>query len=116
MKLPKIPYLPVLIGPYVAFATGFLMNAIVMGVNHATMPVLTPAGAGADFFDPEDLVHGAMTSATHLKFLCDWIVIRGLGIASPGDFGIWACENTWLPAIAVWIALIIKDYNAKQGL
>ena len=33
MKLPKIPYGYLLLGPSIAFAVGFLSNAIVMATN-----------------------------------------------------------------------------------
>lgn len=89
------------------------MNALVMAFNQGQMPVLLPGG-DSSILDPDDLIHCAMTSATHLKFLADWIVINGRGIASPGDFCEWAYELTFLPTLITWIALIIADYNESR--
>ena len=112
MKIPKIPYKALLFGPWLALGIGFLSNAIVMGLNHG-MPVLVPATSPDGFFDPDDWTHTPMTTSTHLKFLGDWIMINGQGIASPGDFGLWAWGLTWQAALAIWVALVIKDYNEK---
>ena len=109
MKL-RIPYAALLLGPSLLFAIGFALNAFVMAANHGQMPVLWPGGGC--IIDPDkDLLHSCMTAGTHLKFLADWIVIRGLGIASPGDFGEWACDAALWPAITAWVALVIKDRN-----
>lgn len=81
-----------------------------MAANKGQMPVLAPGGDNS-IFDPSDLIHCAMTSATHLKFLADWIVIRDLGIASPGDFFEWAYQLSCFPALIAWITLVLKDYN-----
>lgn len=105
----KVPYAPLLVGPWLALGLGFLSNAIVMAFNGAQMPVLLPGGM--NIIPDDDLVHCAMTHATHLKFLADWIVINGLGIASPGDFLLWTWELTSLPALIAWITLILKDQN-----
>lgn len=113
MKLPKIPYWPLLIGPTLLFGIGFAMNAVVMAANGGQMPVLIPGGCTTDIqnalLNEEMRIHSCMTSATHLKFLADWIVIRGIGIASPGDFLEWLCEATQVPAFILWVAAMIKD-------
>lgn len=112
MKIPKIPYKALLLGPWLALAVGFTLNAIVMGLNHG-MPVLLPENGGDGFaMGGDDWVHCAMTAHTHLKLLADWIYINGRGIASPGDFGIWGWEASWQPLLAIWAALVIKDHNA----
>jgi hypothetical protein len=111
LKLPKIPYWQLLLGPSLAFGLGFLSNALVMAANHGSMPVLLPAGLQ---LDPDDWIHSVMTSATHLKFLADWIVIRGFGIASPGDFGEWLYEVTFIPALAAWLGLVVRDHNERR--
>jgi len=92
----------------VLFALGFILNAVVMAANHSQMPVQMPGGM---VLDSEDIVHCTMTSATHLKFLADWIVINGQGIASPGDFFIWAGEYLQIPLFWAWLALIVSDSN-----
>jgi hypothetical protein len=104
----KIPNWQFLVIPAAAFAIGFLSNAIVMAANHGQMPVLLPGGMT---IDSDDLIHSAMTAQTHLKFLADWIVIRGLGIASPGDFGEWLFDATFIPAFAIWVWARIQEHN-----
>jgi hypothetical protein len=112
VRIPKISYWPLLLGPWLSFGLGLVMNALVMAVNNGQMPVQFPGGCPVGGFG-DDIIHSCMTSTTHLKFLCDWIVIRGVGIASPGDFFEWAWELTWLPMLSTWIGFIIKDQNAK---
>lgn len=113
MKLPKIPYWPLLLGPMLMFGLGFAMNAIVCGVNGASMPVLVPSSMTVNGcpIDPEDWIHHCMTAQTHLKILADWIAINHLGIASPGDLLEWASEATSVPAFFLWIGCILKDAN-----
>lgn len=112
MKIPKIkiPYWPLIAGPWLLFGLGFISNAIVMAVNNGQMPVQFPGGCPEGGFG-EDIIHSCMTHATHLKFLADWVVIRGVGIASPGDFLEWLCEATYLPALYAWFALVVKERN-----
>lgn len=86
---------------------GFALNFIVMGVNQGQMPVLWPSSVPWD----SDGIHSVMTSASHLKFLADWLVIRGLGIASIGDLLEWTYGLTVIPALAAWVALVLKDYQ-----
>lgn len=95
-----------LFGPFLAFGLGFLSNAVVMGLNHGAMPVLAPAGLE---FDPSDPFHAAMTASTHLKVLADWIVIRGVGIASPGDFLEWLYAYFGTYAQVIWATLTVND-------
>ena len=96
-----------LFGPWACFALGFAMNATVVALNHGQMPVQYPAGSqlGLSGAINGDNLHTAMTSATHLKFLADWILINGLGIASPGDFLEWAHDVFATPCLAAWVAL-----------
>lgn len=56
-----------------------------------------------------DSIHTCMTHATHLKVLCDWIIIPGMGIASIGDAFVTVCEYTMWPAPFLWAFLMIKD-------
>jgi hypothetical protein len=123
MKNPLsfIPYWPLLTGPALFFGIGFAMNAIVMAANHGQMPVLWPGGCPQDGVS-EDVfpIHACMSAATHLKFLADWIVIRGLGVTSPGDFFEWLSDATLMPALYMWLALVIRDkhvpnYDRKAG-
>ena len=108
MKVLKIPHWPLALGPWLALAVGMASNALVMALNHSQMPVNMPPGL---LLSPEDWIHSVMTSATHLKVLADWIVIRGVGIASPGDLGIWAWEYSYIPAAIAWVTMVIRDHN-----
>lgn len=109
----KIPYWPLLIGPSLLFAFGFALNAFVMGINHGSMPVLWPGGCTPDVMIG-DTIHSCMTPFTHLKFLCDWIVVRGVGIASPGDFLELAYELIVIPSLVVWATLMIRDHKRAE--
>ena len=82
----------------------------VMALNHGRMPVLMPSDLVESFGGFDDR-HVLMTSATHLKFFCDWINL-GSGIASPGDILIWLGEATTNIGLAVWATLMIKDVNS----
>lgn len=106
MKI-KVPYLALLVGPWLSTMFGSALNLIVMGLNGAQMPVLMPKGTA---IEPEDIFHTVMTSGTHLKFLADWLVI-GQGIASIGDMFIWGGEALFYPALLAWVILVIKDSN-----
>lgn len=108
-RLSKIPYLSLLIGPTLLFGIGFALNAIVMAVNGGPMPVHFTGCM--NMLDPQDMLHSCMTSATHLKILADWIVIKGLGIASPGDLLEWASDITTMPGLIAWVTMIIRDYQ-----
>lgn len=104
----RIPYWQLLFGPAGVFALGFFLNAVVVALNGGQMPVLFPGGCGNMSADD---IHSCMTHATHLKFLADWILIRGIGVASPGDFLEWAAQFSFMPALVAWIVLIIKKFN-----
>lgn len=110
MKLGKFD-LALLTVPALMFGFGFLLNALVMAANQGQMPVLIPGGiaAGCPIDPDKDFLHSCMTQATHLKFLADWVVIKGIGIASPGDFSEWACEAAFWPSIVAFVARISKN-------
>lgn len=107
----QIPYRLFLFGPLLLMAIGFTSNAVVIAANGGTMPVLESGCTNDEFageIDREGMqVHSCMTKATRLKFLADWILIRHLGIASPGDFFEWAFELTYQPAWLIWCVLMI---------
>lgn len=103
MKL-KIPYWYFLLVPTFLYYLGGALNLIAMGVNHGQMPVLLPVDPG---FDDR---HILMSSATHLKFFCDWLNL-GEGIASPGDLLVWLGDSTSTTCFAIWAAFMIKDYS-----
>ena len=108
----RIPHSLFLLGPTLAFAVGFTLNAIVIAANGGSMPVLVPAGA--NLLDPQDWIHHAMTAVSHLPWLSDWIVIRGFAIASPGDFLIWAGLATQTIGWVIWAVLMIRDANERR--
>lgn len=114
MKFPRVPYAYLLLGPSALFALGFLSNAFVMAVNNGAMPVLYSPGCPT--FNErygDDILHSCMTHATHLKFLADWIMIRGFGAASPGDFLEWLWDVTFVPSLVAWVISILHDENRK---
>lgn len=110
MKTPKIPYWYLLMGPTMLFAFGFFCNAVVMGINNGPMPVHF-VGCENNMIAPDDTLHSCMTSATHLKILADWIVIKSIGVASIGDLFEWASDLTIMPCLFAWFALVIRDAN-----
>ena len=107
IRFPRIPYLWLLIAPWLLFGVGFTLNAIAMAVNGAQMPVLFPNWDPA-YLSADDFRHAAMTAHTHLKFLCDWIVVKDVGTFSVGDFLLLAFGATWQASLGAWAALTIK--------
>lgn len=103
----KIPHWLFLAGPTLAMGLGCAMNFIVMAANHGQMPVLIPGG-DASLYE-QDAFHCAMTASSHLKFLADWIVIKDLGVASPGDLSEWLYDATLWPGFIIWATLKLKD-------
>lgn len=84
------------------------MNLIAMAANHGTMPVLWPAGCA--LWD-SDVLHSCMTKDSHLKWMSDWLVLKGLGVASLGDILVLWSEYIKIPFLYVWIVLVIKELN-----
>lgn len=106
-----IPYWYLLVGPVALYWTGFAMNTLVMVCNGNQMPVFAPE-ACIQIFLSGDFIHSCGTSATHLKILSDWIIIRSAnGVFSPGDMlEMFADKITFYGYIA-WAALMIKSHN-----
>lgn len=109
MRLPKIPYKILLAAPWLAYGLGSALNFIAVGINGGLMPVQGYVGVIGDG------IHQGWSASTHLKFLCDWLLLPGLGTASVGDLFLWGWEATWLPALSAWVALILKDNSDGQG-
>jgi hypothetical protein len=109
MKL-RIPYWYLLAVPTFLYYLGGFFNLGVMALNHGQMPVLMPSDIAAATGGFDDR-HVLMTSATHLKFFCDWLNL-GDGIASPGDILVWIGAATTNIGLALWAALMIKDVNS----
>lgn len=107
----KVPYKYLLLGPIALYYLGAAMNILVVAMNHGQMPVLLPPGCVVETFQG-DVLHTCMRHASHLKFLADWISLRDTGVASPGDLLIWLGDALRLPALWMWIALVVKDANA----
>jgi hypothetical protein len=109
MKFPKIPFAPLLVGPTISQLVGAGLNQLVMGLNGAMMPVLYPDG-----WTPRvDGVHRIMTSATHLRFLGDWMNFHSM-IASPGDLLIFLSDTTMVPALIAWVSLVIYKNSLEK--
>ena len=109
MKL-KLPYWYFLLAPTFIYYLGGALNLIAMGVNHGQMPVLMPSDVAMAMGGFDD-GHSLMTSASHLKFFCDWLHLNGIGVASPGDLLIWLGDAFSTPCFAIWAVLMIKDRN-----
>ena len=121
----RIPYVYLLIVPYLCLAFGAGLNWLAVGANHGYMPVqgyiecakqpVQGAGPLAQMFGPvepdTDPIHVCMNKNTHLKVLCDWLLIPSVGTASIGDLFEWAYEKTFWPFIYMWFALAIKKFN-----
>lgn len=108
----RIRYWYLLLGPALMFALGFSMNALVMAANHGQMPVLWPGGCPDVTDESAFPIHACMTAVSHLKWMADWVVIRGLGVASIGDFFEWAGEASMMPALFMWFGrTLIKKHD-----
>jgi hypothetical protein len=113
MKL--FPYWPYLLAPTALYYFGYFQNVLVITANQGTMPVHFPhafwsAVATSNLHVSAgtlvDAVHRVMQPSDHLKWLADWIQLRGVGTASPGDMAIWLGETTKWPGIAAYLALV----------
>lgn len=112
--LMKVPHWYLLAIPTILIYLGGAMNILVMGVNHAKMPVLVPGGICDPDMYSGSLIHQCMTHASHLKFLADWInLVSSQGaIASPGDMIIDLGAYLFFPAIFIWVVLMVKEHNS----
>ena len=88
------------------------MNQAAVHANGHLMPVLLPGHADADFTG-NDLNHVAMTHATHLKFLCDWIIGNG-SVSSLGDYALGLGSDVKIPSLIAWLALTVRDVFIKR--
>ncbi len=114
MKIPRVPYWPFIVIPPLVFGIGFAMNLLAMTVNGGQMPVLISGGCVANEFRG-DWIHRCMTPATHLKFLCDWIIIKSVGTASPGDLLEWFYQVTGTYGIVSWFVLTVNDLQKVKS-
>jgi Family of unknown function (DUF5317) len=117
MKI-TFPYWYYLFLPTALYYFGWGLNILATTVNRGTMPVhfsqqywdmWALAGASIKGGDLVDDVHSVMKHSDHLKFLADWIQIRGIGTASIGDFFIYLGSTLQLPGLAAYIACIFED-------
>lgn len=110
----SIPYKVLLFGPWLIGVAGDWSNKLVMVLNHGQMPVRWPG----TFCDPEDIghdfVHACMVPGTHLKALAD-IITTHRGVMSIGDVLLDTSEWAFYPALAIWVALMIKNYSTRIG-
>src|SRR5580765_5181295 len=93
---------PLLLGPQLIFWSGALLNQIAMVTNDGLMPVLWNS---QNPWSPDD-THSVMTSATHLKFICDWINLHSV-ILSPGDVLLSLGDLAIGPCFWAWIAYLL---------
>jgi hypothetical protein len=100
-----------LAAPWALFGFGLSLNVLAISVNHGTMPVAIPTGmqdaidaataAGLIHNGMIDGIHKVMVAGDHLKFLCDWIQLPGIGTASIGDLFLWLGDALKVPAALV---------------
>lgn len=114
----RFPHWKWLFVPTIAFYVGAALNILAITANRGVMPVHCPqqfweawASQGMNILPGYtiDEIHSVMKASDHLKFLCDWIVLPRVGIASPGDFFIWAGDYLQIPGLVAYIALVLKD-------
>lgn len=113
-SLKSIPHKIFLFGPWLIGELGDWCNKLVMVVNHGQMPVRWPG----TICDPEDIgrdfVHACMVEGTHLKVLAD-IITTHKGVMSIGDVLLDASDWMFWPALAIWVALMIRDNSTRNG-
>ena len=108
----KIPYKAVLLSPYLLVVLGSIMNQVAVSVNGGQMPVLFPLH-NCSLLGPDDPAHSCMTTATHLKFLCDWI-LGSQSVSSIGDFLLEVGNDIKTPSLIVWLCLVVKQAWLKR--
>jgi hypothetical protein len=111
-RLLRIPYIWLLLSPYLLIAVGVFLNTLAITVNQGYMPVAKSAivfNNLGNFPAPGtviDDIHRVMQPSDHLKILCDWIQIPRESVMSIGDaflkLGIWF--NGW--SFVAWLALL----------
>jgi hypothetical protein len=111
-RLLRIPYIWLLLSPYLLIAVGIFLNTLAITVNQGYMPVAKSAivfNNIGNFPAPGtviDEIHRVMQSSDHLKILCDWIQVPRESVMSIGDaflrLGIWF--NGW--SFVAWLALL----------
>ncbi len=100
---------PLLVVPQIIFYFGAGLNQLACVANGGAMPVLWNS-MNKWSPDPE---HVIMTSATHLKILCDWIGLKEAGVWSPGDILLAGADSIIGPCFWLWMAFIL--YRAFQS-
>lgn len=124
-EIKRVPYWYLLVLPFVSEYFGAALNQLALVVNNNQMPVDFPRSMWGDVCaDPtnlaafDDLIHSCMTPSTHLKFLCDWIVIGNPKpdfIMSPGDIFMLLAEAAVPFTIYLWMVLMVKDYRKARA-
>lgn len=122
-------YLPLILFPWLLSCTGAISNQAVLVANHGKFPVLVNDAqqkehqsgsmveiAGMQVAIPSqkeasqylgDDYHSVMGPNSRLKLLAD-IFNTGDGVASIGDFLIWAGVWLWKYTPLIWITLIMR--------
>jgi hypothetical protein len=93
--------------PFSLYCFGVFLNTLVMSAN-GSMPVVLPV-AELGSHQPGDLLdaaHTAYSADVHLRTLCDWIVIPGIGTASIGDLFLWLGDYLQFPGLIAYFTLI----------
>lgn len=103
---------PLLVVPIVIGSIGALLNQLVIAANKGMFPVLVP-NCPIQTTDIE--IHSCMTSASHLKFLADWLNFHD-GVYSPGDLLQMLADSIQGPCFWIWLSLIVwMAYQYKKS-
>ena len=76
------------------------------------MPVHFPAHADVVATLRGDASHSVMMQASHVKFLCDWLISNS-GVSSIGDWLQEFSADVKIPSLVAWIGLMVRDIFKK---
>jgi hypothetical protein len=112
----RVPNKALLIAPQLFFWVGAALNQLVLVANNGQMPVLFPGGCNADIREGlAGSVHTCLESATHLKFLIDFINLGRMGIWSLGDVLITIGDALSGPLFWCWLTLALLATRSEQN-
>jgi hypothetical protein len=100
------------VGPFLLFWLGAVLNILAISANHGMMPVRIPASWPVLMNDGNpispgmilDEIHIAWYHGVHLWFLCDIFQRRG-DVFSIGDVCLWVSEWITPYCIGGWLAI-----------
>src|SRR5271166_1951113 len=110
-----LPSWLLIIVPISLLVLGFSANKICVVANHGQMPVLWPGGCGDEIWNEPVISHMIMHKCitylgqARLRFLCDWILLSGNGVESPGDMMLDGGFYSIGPAFFMWLTLVLEE-------